>query len=524
MELDDTLSDTPDAASAATEVTLVVSDLHLSSEETLDDFYSDREFAEFLQYHADRYARVHLVINGDWLDFLQTDPRPPRTGAQATAQLDLEEIYPINVTPDQATYAVEKITRRHVEFLDALRAFLAPGAPTRRLTVLRGNHDVELAFAKVQERLREILGSPDAETLSFPPIGWFDPQHGVYVEHGSQYDHWNALARFDDPFLDEARTRLEVPWGSVQVKTFWNRVEPEFPHIDKIRPMFDAVLSVLVQRPTFLLLKFDYFVDLFIGAWRQNFAKLFSHRPKRDPDGRASPDSPQEQGRRYWRRDHMGRVSLAALGVLAAYFVLRYMVLWDTGLRGVAGRSAARPLAQFLVLIGGSLALIALGRALRYVMWRKEVPFVARALIYRLLVTVSACAFFYAVFRLFLLPIVITAACYVIWDAVRTVIGRPQTEKDPLLQRPLSGELETAIRLLHLPDVRTVVFGHTHVPMSVDVGEGRRFLNSGTWMKLVDMRNVRSEPNELNTYVRIVDGKAELMSWRGTTPARKYRD
>jgi hypothetical protein len=39
----------------------------------------------------------------------------------------------------------------------------------------------------------------------------------------------------------------------------------------------------------------------------------------------------------------------------------------------------------------------------------------------------------------------------------------------------------------------------------------------------VAMRNVRSEPNELNTYVRIIGGRADVMSWRGTTPARPYR-
>jgi len=521
MPLDDTLPGT-ESSHGPSEVTLVVSDLHLSSEEALDDFYSDREFAEFLEYHAATYDRVHLVINGDWVDFLQTDPRPARSAKEASKQLDLEEIWPINVTEDQVVTGLEKVATRHAEFFDALKAFLAPGAPGRRLTVLRGNHDVELVFPKAQARLRQLLGGPDTDTLAFPPLGWFDPRTGVYVEHGSQYDAWNALARVDDPFLDQARTRLEVPWGSVQVKTFWNRVEPEFPHIDKIRPMIDSALSMMVQRPTFLVLKFDFFVDLFLGAWRQNFAKLFARRPRR-PDRPQDPDSPGELSRRYWRRDHMGKVSLVALGVLVAYFILRYMVLWDTGLRRVAVTSAARPLAEFLILIAGSLSLIAIARGLRYLMWRKEVPYTIRSVIYRLLVMISAVAFGFAMARLFLLPILFAVAVYVIWDAVRTIMGRPQTERDPLLRHPMPGDLEVAIRILHLGSVHTVIFGHTHIPMVVDVGEGKRFLNSGTWMKLVDMRHVRSEPNELNTYVRILGKQADLMSWRGTTPARKYR-
>jgi UDP-2,3-diacylglucosamine pyrophosphatase LpxH len=521
MPLADTLPGAEPSADPS-EVTLVVSDLHLSSEEALDDFYSDREFSEFLDYHAATYEHVHLVINGDWIDFLQTDPRPVRSAKDTAKQLDLEEIWPINVTEDQVVTGLEKVVTRHPEFFTALKAFVAPGAPSRRLTVIRGNHDVELVFPKVQARLRQILGEPDGATLSFPPVGWFDARAGVYIEHGSQYDSWNALARFEDPFLDQARTRLEVPWGSVQVKTFWNRVEPEFPHIDKIRPMMDSVLSMMVQRPTFLVLKFDFFVDLFLGAWRQNFAKLFARRPRR-PDRAEDPDSPGELARRHWRRDHMGRVSLAAFGVLVAYFVLRYMVLWDTGLRGVAVRSAARPLAEFLILVAGALALIALARGLRYLMWKKEVAYSVRAVIYRLLVMISAVAFGLAMVRLFLLPILFAVAGYVIWDAIRTITGRPQSERDPLLRHPMPSELEVAIRILHLGSVHTVIFGHTHVPMVVDVGEGKRFLNSGTWMKLVDMRHVRSEPNELNTYVRILGKQADLMSWRGTTPARKFR-
>jgi UDP-2,3-diacylglucosamine pyrophosphatase LpxH len=527
MGLADTLPTTPEAVAHASEITLVVSDLHLSSEDALDDFYSDHEFAELLEYHASRHARVHLIINGDGIDFLQADPRPPREHANAAAQIDLEETYPINITPEQATYAVDRVVARHSEFFAALKRFLAPGAPTRRLTMLRGNHDVELAFQRVQDRLREILGAHSKTTLAFPEIGWFDATQGVYVEHGSQYDHWNALSRFDDPFLDQEHRRLEVPWGSVQVKTFWNRVEPEFPHIDKIRPMSDSILSVIIQRPTFLLLKFDYFVDLFLSAWRQNFAKLFRHRPQRER--RVDPTSPEEHGRKYWRRDHMGRLSILALGILVAYFVARYIVLWDSGTQGTAASaraaatSAAKPLAHFLLLLVGALTLIAVGRGLRYLMWRKDVPFAIRAVTYRVLVLVSALTFFYAMGRLFLLPMLVAGAVYVIWDAVRTVMGRPQVERDPLLRKPMDAALETAIRLLHLPHVRTVVFGHTHVPMSVDIGEGKRFLNCGTWVKLVDMRTVRSEPNELNTYVRIVDGRAELMSWRGTTPARAYR-
>lgn len=52
----------------------------------------------------------------------------------------------------------------------------------------------------------------------------------------------------------------------------------------------------------------------------------------------------------------------------------------------------------------------------------------------------------------------------------------------------------------------SVVFGHTHHAGQVDLGEGRTYLNSGSW--LMD-----------TTYVSIVDGKAELRRWSRATQA-----
>src|SRR5262249_15499909 len=177
-------------------VTLIVSDLHLGAEASLDDFYADEDFADFLRYHAAQHPRLHLVINGDWIDFLQIDPYPEKRARRE----DLEEVYPLRMTEDQAVAAAERTMLRHPLFFQALREFLAE-KPTRRITVLRGNHDIELAFPAVQARLRLELGSPPGDRLAFPPVCYFERETGLYVEHGCQYDPWNAFHRFDDPFL-----------------------------------------------------------------------------------------------------------------------------------------------------------------------------------------------------------------------------------------------------------------------------------------------------------------------------------
>src|SRR5207245_2429013 len=143
----------------------------------------------------------------------------------------------------------------------------------------------------------------------------------------------------------------------------------------------------------------------------------------------------------------------------------------------------------------------------------------------RLMVLGAAALFFAALFRMFWLPIVIALGTYFVWDATRTLRGRPLTSKNPLARHPLDPDLAAAMALSHHGAIRTIIFGHTHVPVEVEVAPGKRFINSGTWVKVVDVRAVRDEPTELNTYVLVDEsGDAHLMCWRGTQPARRYSD
>jgi UDP-2,3-diacylglucosamine pyrophosphatase LpxH len=502
-------------------VTLIVSDLHLSAEPSLDDFYADDEFADFLSYHAARHEAVHLIINGDWIDFLQIDPHPDKRGERA----DLEEIYPLRMTEQQAVTALERTISRHTRFFDALRAFLSMAAGSR-LTVLRGNHDIELAFPAVQARVRVAVGGPSPERLAFPKVAYFDPAQGLYVEHGCQYDPWNAFLRFDDPFLDRKRRKLEVPFGSVVVKTFWNRVEGEFPYVDKIRPMADSVTAILVQRPTYFLVKFDYFVDLALCAWQENLRKVFAWRPKRQPP--PPPNVPEGAARARWQRYVIGKVTGLCLLVLGIQLVFQGITIFTTAahLRAPRALGMLRELAtRFVLHVGAACAIIVLARVLRFVLWKARVSGAVRSFVYRLLVLVSAAVFFEALAQMFWMPLLLAVSTYLLWDAARTIVGEPLTEKNPLARSGRDPELEGAMAVLGLPAVRTVVFGHTHGPIELELSPGKRFINSGTWVKVVDVRNARDEPMEPNTYVHVsADGTAHLMSWRGTEPARPYAE
>jgi hypothetical protein len=88
------------------------------------------------------------------------------------------------------------VAERHGEFFDVLAGFIADG---HALTMVHGNHDIELHWDIVQAEFRAILlararaARPDldatvfAQRIEFNP--WFFYRQGlVYIEHGHQYD------------------------------------------------------------------------------------------------------------------------------------------------------------------------------------------------------------------------------------------------------------------------------------------------------------------------------------------------
>src|SRR5262249_58615208 len=132
-------------------------------------------------------------------------------------------------------------------------------------------------------------------------------------------DHVTVCVRRDAPFLARKRKTPETPSGWVIVKPFWNRLEREFPYVDKIRPMSDSVTALLMQRPTFFLVKFDHFVDLFLGAWLENLRGLLARRPRAGLP--PPPDTPEAVSRRLWRKHSIGKLTRLAVLVILAQLV-----------------------------------------------------------------------------------------------------------------------------------------------------------------------------------------------------------
>jgi predicted phosphodiesterase len=91
-------------------------------------------------------------------------------------------------------------------------------------------------------------------------------------------------------------------------------------------------------------------------------------------------------------------------------------------------------------------------------------------------------------------------------------------------------DLERAARKLldQKPEVQTVIFGHTHKPMNKMYADGKQYINTGTWTKMInlDFRSIGQQFCLSFAFVRITNGRAqcELRQWVGEhSPHRLFQ-
>ncbi len=227
--------------------TLIISDLHMSGDnQEIEAFRTPQEehLIRMLAHYSSgryQYEPVELVINGDWLDFLFTPPFLAHL-RYTTAEVGLEKI---------AT-----IANAHIRAFAALRTFLAN--PQKRMTVLLGNHDIELRFAVVRQAvIQAIFGAvppPESLNLHFWLHRVYQPYPDVHIEHGNEYDAYNVVpGLYDIPEGGSEPAQIQLPFGSVFVERVYIRLKEHFPYLDQLDPPlahahFVALLLVL-DRP-----------------------------------------------------------------------------------------------------------------------------------------------------------------------------------------------------------------------------------------------------------------------------------
>lgn len=241
----------------------IISDLHLGGMSVAEDpegagfqmcpSNAQRRLGRFIHDLRARHATgdAHLVINGDFIDFLAEETSGVSTDGEELPEFEA-------FTPSQRR-AVEKLKRavRRVDegapegerVFEALGAFLAAG---NRLDLILGNHDIELSLPDCRRHLTSLLTGDRPARLSFNFDGEALNLGPLLIEHGNRYDGWNAVAHGKLRAWRARATRDEPPYeftpppGSRMVTEIMNPLKRRFRFIDLLKPENEAVVPLLV--------------------------------------------------------------------------------------------------------------------------------------------------------------------------------------------------------------------------------------------------------------------------------------
>jgi UDP-2,3-diacylglucosamine pyrophosphatase LpxH len=233
---------------------IVISDLHIGRHDKFDIFEDPTHppqppgtpksqlFAGFIDHIRASGTPVELIINGDFVDFLQLQPWD-------------------DVSRPVALRKMQEIALHSAYVFDKFGDFLRD--TEHKIIILPGNHDVELAYPEVGDVLRKAIlrnvAGAEARLQIFGPdnthITYKPRINGtvVHIEHGNFDDPWNTLA-YNDLFLDAQvkSKKFSYPPGTKLVYQMMNGFKEELQFVDLLKPEIPAVPLILFALKPYL--------------------------------------------------------------------------------------------------------------------------------------------------------------------------------------------------------------------------------------------------------------------------------
>jgi UDP-2,3-diacylglucosamine pyrophosphatase LpxH len=215
---------------------IVISDLHLGGNKSVMMSRPGRlvRFLRELPHQVRSDEKLELVIAGDFVDFLTIDPLASWTPEADVARKKL------NDTMNGELFG---------PVFDALLELVRSGCA---LTILLGNHDLELALPGAQEALWRRL-SADPHQVLFLVDGRAYRVGGLLIEHGNRYDGANAndweylrLIGSAHSRAESAPVTLRTSFGSRFVIEHINPLKDRYPFLDLLQPQTELVALLLL--------------------------------------------------------------------------------------------------------------------------------------------------------------------------------------------------------------------------------------------------------------------------------------
>lgn len=459
---------------------IVVSDLHLSAgynEETgrysrNEDFFFDEEFKSFLEYLQEANpGNNHLIIAGDLFDFLQIDGCLAQELSKKKTPFEItkrELKFGLGTEEEKTVWKLGVIVNGHKVFFQALATFLSQG---NFLSIITGNHDIELFWKKVQDALvGHIVSNLKSgqgilqqmkNRISFYPWFYYDKDFKTYIEHGNQYDPLNSFQYLLHPVFGPNPKRLWLPFGSFFVRYFFNTLEISNPFADNIKP------------PTRYM----------NWAWKEDKVQFIKN--------------------------------------ICNYLPTMFQVFWKSGkLSKTERRQLAEKNDNELKKLGQGLGLSL--DAVKNIYSLRAAPFTRNKL--RTIFTFAGT--FFPIITLIVFIVLLTLSQYFHFS-FRTSLSSLVLLTVPIAKWAWSKffKKEPFEKILpqikgYVKDLQVIVFGHTHDPDIRRVDEECRYFNTGTWTTVFsdEERIIREAKQFAFVRIRKIDGKpqAELLRWKYT--------
>jgi len=238
----------------------VISDLHIGGEPAgsneLRGFQINthtHQLANFINLLARKSDKsVELVINGDLVDFLAETPWTAFEKHLPNVLIKLNNIF-----------------RREAHVFNALKTFLQNSK--HRLTLLLGNHDIELSLPHVRAILEKTIGATSANFRFLFDGEAYSIGNEVLIEHGNRYDSWNSV---DDNRLRQFREKMSrnekadsftAPKGSELVEKIMNPMKVKYPFVDMLKPETGAAIPILLALEPQIRSKIDNLLRIYLS-------------------------------------------------------------------------------------------------------------------------------------------------------------------------------------------------------------------------------------------------------------------
>lgn len=411
----------------------------------------------------DHYATLpsprpwRLLIVGDMVDFIGITLTPSEDEQVPFEPSEEERVWGLRCEPARSEWMLRKVFVRHRSLFEAMARFVAAG---NEVVIIRGNHDPDWRFPRVQEAMREHLatcaGDPSAgDRVRF--LDWFYLEPGrIFAEHGHLHDEFSA-----EPHPDAGGER--VPLSTLAMRYFGNRhITPEeMDHTERWTATDYARWAFRTGNVPRIAADYLHMCGRIIGATLKASAKTLSAsgavlaRRREDDEPRLAPvrealrdfrHEREEAARelvRIWRHPASEDVMAAARMLYVDRIALGLVTC------GLIAGCATLPGPRWLrgSLAGGTVAAAA---------W-------ANAALGR----------------------------------VRRVDSHPK-------------QIAAAGEVARLFGVRHVVMGHSHRVVSTELGGGARYVNLGAWLKACSPH----EDGEGFPHLVVVGESAELRRWK----------